>query len=53
MLSSETNVTISLIIPMLEILKKHLSVRTMTTTLIKEMKTKMLAKLKPDIILIK
>ena len=46
MLSSETNVTISLIIPMFEILKKHLSASTMDTTLIKEMKTKMLAKLK-------
>ena len=45
-LSSESNVTISLIIPLFDKLKKHLSANAIDTTLIKDMKTKMLAKLK-------
>ena len=45
-LSSETNVTISLIIPLFEKLKKHLTINAIDTTLIQNMKTKMLAKLK-------
>ena len=40
-LSSESNVTISLIIPLFDILKKHLSANAIDTTLIKDMKTKM------------
>ena len=45
-LSSESNVTISLIIPLFDILKKHLNANAIDTTLIKDMKIKMLAKLK-------
>ena len=45
-LSSETNVTISLVIPLFEKLKRHLENTAMDCSLITDMKTKMLAKLK-------
>ena len=44
-LSSEANVTISLIVPLFQKLKSHLSPSQTDTTIIKDMKTKMLAKL--------
>ena len=45
-LSSESNVTISLIIPMFQALKDHLTVLTNDTTMIESMKTFMLEKMK-------
>ena len=44
-LSSESNVTISLISPLFEQLKQHLSASNFDPTLIQNMKTKMLAKM--------
>ena len=44
-LSSETNVTISLIVPLFQILKHHLSPNPNDIYLIREMKSKMLSKL--------
>ena len=44
-LSSENNVTISLIIPIFERLKSHLSTNSLGTPMIKSMKTCMLAKM--------
>ena len=46
MLSSESNVTISLISPLFEQLKQHLTASNLDHSLIQNMKTKMLAKMK-------
>merc|ERR1712082_212851 len=45
-LSSETNVTISLVIPLFQKLKEHLKNTALDCSLITDMKAKMLAKLK-------
>ena len=45
-LSSENNVTISLIVPLFEKLKRHLAVNPLDCRMITDMKTNMLAKLK-------